>query len=440
MAHSQGGQRIQNYLARAFAGATRPELVLLDDYRGTTDALLSIKDRIRHDFIVLGCDLITDFPLGKLIERSRTSTAAMIALLTVPTMTTFGQQVKETSSEPKHRSSDEGGSLLIALDEKKRRILSLIHKDDIEDDALTIPMALLTRYPHCRMHANLIDMHCYFFRKDAIAGSAVSPAEEGLTSGATGGTASSGGAALAGGGHPCLLTRNKHLFSLREDLLPRVIRRQFGRLDYYRIESLVVGPSSPSGGGGEGASATARLGASSTAASAAAGSSGKGDDQERALATYCLRANTLSSFAESSKQLVRLMAAAPAPGGASRLVAPGAEVGAKTQIGTDSMIGEHGQVGEKSSVKRSVIGNYVQVGRNVKISNSIIMDYVQIEDNCKIEGCIIAFKGIVREKCHLKDCDVGYEHVVERETTAKGEILGGSHNMFMEEAAPLPSE
>jgi translation initiation factor eIF-2B subunit gamma len=347
VAHSTGGQKVQNYLKRIFDGG-KVDLVLLDEYRGTADALLAIKSRLTTDFLTVSCDLITDYPVSRIIERCRMSEALVTTLLATSTTMAFGQQPKE-STELKHRLSDEAG-IIVGVDEGTRRALYWMHKDDVEEGIMTFPMALLARYPHLRLHTSLNDVHCYLFRHTILE------KEE-------------------------LLAK---CFSIREEFIPKLVKRQFGVADQYRCEVLLADNG------------------------------------------YCVRANTLSAIAECGKQVTRILGAV-----GTRLISQAAELGQKTQIGNDSMIGDQSKVGEKSSVKRSVVGNYVLIGNNVKISNSIVMDYSVVEDNVKLEGCLVGVKAAIREKSHLKDCDVGIEHVVERETTVKGELMGGSREMYI---------
>lgn len=312
----------------------------------------SLQDEPHHwqsDFIVVGCDLITDFPISRLVQRSRMSDAAAISLLATPLAMNFMQQVKE-STEPKHRLSE--GTfchsvpaaelagleerIVVGLDAEGKRLLSWIPRESIEEGNLKVPMALLTRYPHLRLLTDLHDMHCYVLRRTLL------DREEVL---------------------------RKSSFSIREEIVPDLVRRQFGTEDNYTCEAIIADTG------------------------------------------HCVRANSLSSLAECGKQLVRMTGAA---GG--RLISQAAEVGAKTQIGNDSMIGDHSKIGEKSSVKRSVVGKHCQIGNNVKVSNSVIMDYAVVEDGCRVEGSTIGLKVVVREKSYLKDCDVGPDHVVEAES------------------------
>ena len=249
----------------------------------------------------------------------------------------------------------------MGLDVDKCRLLSWMFKDDLEEGNVSIPMTTLGRYPMLRLRTDLYDVHFYIFRKSVLItdndyhGLLDSPA-----------------------GHD--------LFSIREDFVPQMIRRQLGSADHYRCEAYIIDSG------------------------------------------YCLRANTLSALAECGKQLTRIAAS-----NNIRLISQAAVIGNKAQIGGDSMIGDHSRVGDKSSVKRSVIGNHVQMGSNVKVSNSIVLDGAIIEDGVKLEGCIVGYKSHIQEKSYLKDCDVGGEHLVEKETTCKGEVFGGSREIYLDD-------
>lgn len=268
----------------------------------------------------------------------------------------------------------------------EKRLLTWILKDDIEDSTLNMSMALLTYYPQVRLCGDLTDVHLYLFRYSLV---------EMLFEG----TLISGSPSQLTGTLPSLNGRN--LFSIRQDLVPKLVRKQMGSADHYRCEAIIINTG-----------------------------------------YYCMRTNTLSSYAECGKQLVRILgannAASLAQGGApstiTRLISQAAEIGSKTQIGADSMIGDHSRIGDRSSVKRSIVGNHVNIGNNVKISNSVILDHVIIEDGVKLEGSIVGVKAHIREKSFLKDCDVGPEYIVERESTIKGETLGGSREIYLDMA------
>lgn len=378
-------------------------------YNGTLPALISIKKRLEGDFLVLPCDFITDLPLSTILEswKTRHHNTGIMSLLSTPFAANFSQQIKEDTStvtglssttttttasgsssnpEPLHRLSDDSG-LLIGIDKVGgERATFWLQKDDIEDDRLSFPMAMLTRYPHISLRTDLIDLHFYIIRRSMLDDARLFPQSNNPI------TSSNIFSQLKG--QPLMPPPCPPLHSLREDLIPRLVKRQFGSKDEYMFKVLIVD-------GANGANGSLQT-------------------------SYCLRANTLSSWAEVNKQVVRRLGQT-----GERLLSQAAEIGKKSQIGQiDTMVGDHSVVGEKSSIKRSCIGKMVRIGHSTKISNSVIMDNVIIGDNCKLEGCIVGPYSIIKGSTHLKDCDVGCGHViVEEGTIAKGEMFTGAQDV-----------
>ena len=182
------------------------------------------------------------------------------------------------------------------------------------------------------------------------------------------------------------------LFSLREDLIPKVLRRIHR---FHSSEGISRKPSSTF---------------------AAIVDSGN----------YCLRANTLPAVLEASRQLMK---SAIFTQSISPKVAASAEISPRSQVGNDSLFGDSSRLGERSSIKKSVVGNSCSIGSNVKIVNCIVMDGAVIEDGCKLDGCIIGPKSAVREKCQLKDCDVAGGFELERDHSGKGETFGSNREL-----------
>ena len=181
------------------------------------------------------------------------------------------------------------------------------------------------------------------------------------------------------------------LFSLREDLIPKVLRRVHR---FHSSEGITNKPSSTF---------------------AVIVESGN----------YCLRANTLPALMECTRQLMKSGVA----GGTGPKVASSAEISPRSQVGNDSLFGESSRLGERSSVKKSVVGSNCSLGSNVKVVNCIVMDGAIIEDGCKLDGCIVGPKALIREKCQLKDCDVAGAFELQKEHTAKGETFGSNREL-----------
>lgn len=355
--------------------------------------------------MVLSCDLITDAPLGKMADLHRSKGALMTCLFSGPqasgllaspsTAASASSSDSSSLTDPRYLASLAGEELLVALDMSTMVTASdsthslstydLIYcapqADSLDESNTHLPikMSTLFRYPKMRLRTDLLDPHCYLFslsifeiiediirpRRPSDSAESLNIVEEELVVPAS-------------------------LFSLREDLIPKVLRRVHR---FHSSEGISRKPSSTF---------------------AVIVDSGN----------YCLRANTLPSLLESTRQLIKSGAV-----GTNSRVAVSAEISPRSQVGNDSLFGESSRLGERSSIKKSVIGNGCIIGNNVKVVNCIVMDGVVIEDGCKFDGCIIGPKALIREKCQLKDCDVAGGFELQREHTAKGETFGSNREL-----------
>jgi len=274
--------------------------------QGTIEALRAVRPNLHSDFILLSCDLISEFPLYPMIDQHRTSNSLVTVML-------CGSDKPAGKGEESSRHEDlEENQVYAGMDESRKNLLYLVGKADIED-SINFRMSLLSRYPCILLRTNLTDAHCYIFRKDFL---------EMFDSG--------------------LLLGNRNLFSVREELIPRMVKHQ------------VIGPKSCS----------KQPEAQHRASSACAVRLVDGE--------FCVRVNNLKHYVEANRYICK--------NSSQPRVSPSAEVNQKSQIGNDSLVGDFSKTGEKTSVKKSIIGHNVCIGKNVKISNSIIMDKVIIED------------------------------------------------------------
>ena len=342
--------------------------------------------------MVLSCDLITDAPLSKMADLHRSKGALMTCLLSGPqasgllstTAVTTGSS-DSSLTDPRYLASLAGEELLVALDMSTMStstdsshsistcdlIYCAPQADSLDESNTHLPikMSTLFRYPKMRLRTDLLDPHCYIFSSGIFE-----QIEEIIN---------------PNGDRSEELIVPASLFSLREDLIPKVLRK------IHRFHS------------SEGISRRPSL------TFAVVIDSGN----------YCLRANTLPALLEATRQLMK------SPTLNQQKVASSAEISSKSQVGNDSLFGEASRLGERSSIKKSVVGNNCVIGNNVKVVNCIVMDGVVIEDGCKLDGCIIGPKAILREKCQLKDCDMAGAFELQRERTAKGETFGSNREL-----------
>lgn len=366
----------------------RIEVIAVPEYEGSLAALLAARGRIRGDFLVVGCDLVTDAPLSRMADLHRARGALFTCMLSGPQacglMAGAGPGGADVSADARYVASLAGEELLVALDldtlatstsaaGQSTSTCELIYctpQADALDDAtnafLPVRMTTLYRHPRLRLRTDLLDPHCYLFGAGVFAVIDAIVARHGGAQG------------------PAVPAS---LFSLREDVVPRIMAH-VQRFHTCQLRD-----------------AAAERAPGSYAFIVDAG-------------YYCLRANTLPALLEAGRQVLR----AGAPGGAR--VAASAEVPARAQVGADALLGEGTRLGERSAVKRSVVGAACVIGCGVKLANSLVFDGAVIEDGCRLDGCIVGPRALVRERAQLRDCDVAPGAVVERDTSAKAEALG----------------
>lgn len=361
---------------------------------------MSIRHRLKHDFIVVGCDLITDAPLSRLADLHRSNNALLTCLFSGPQAsgllsappTASGNDAPMT--DPRYLASLAGEELLVALDMSSmstvpngsafscRLICSAPQADSLDETNTFLPvkMSTLCRYPRLRLRTDLIDPHVYLFSPDIFKEiDAMISSLQNENAQADNDDEERQETIVPAS-----------LFSLREDFIPKLLRKIHR---YHSSVGLQVVPSC----------------IFSYVVDAG---------------NYCLRANTPPALLESTRQVMKASNFSTA-----QRIAVTAEIPPRSQVGNDSMFGEGSKLGERSSIKKSVVGANCAIGNNVKIINCIVMDGAVIEDGCKIEGCIVGLRTVIRERCQLKDCDIAGGFCIDKETSAKGETFGSNREL-----------
>ncbi|KAI8057777.1 nucleotide-diphospho-sugar transferase [Syncephalis plumigaleata] len=364
--------RVSHTVRTVVEDATSVDIISSDDCQGSADALRLVRDRIKGDVLVVGCDLITEVDPNHLLDFYRLHSDAAV--------TTMFYEQADTAVVAK----EDDFARFVGVTSQQQ----LVHLSTAEESRteMQVRATMMWKYPRVRLHANLLDAHVYIFKRWVLD----------------------------------YLADQPRIISLREDLLPALVKMQWKRGRAEREGVLELASAMPSD-----ALLTAdekiALQLSSTVYPQDI------DDKSANISCYAIvcrtstcmtgRANTISAYSELNRHMTRIYAAHH---GAARVHAS-AEVDAKTQVGPDSLVGEGTRVDERCSVKRSVIGAHCQIGKNVKIVNSILMDNVSLGDNVKLDGCVVCQNGKVLERASLKDCTVGAHVIVPSETQAKGE-------------------
>ncbi|KAI9594461.1 nucleotide-diphospho-sugar transferase, partial [Syncephalis fuscata] len=356
---SVAAPRVSHAVRAVAEDATAVDIVSSDDCQGSADALRLVRDRIKGDVLVVGCDLITEMDPNQLLDFYRLhGNAAVISM--------FYEQA-DTAVVPK----EDDFARFVGITPQQQQLVHLSTAEESRTE-MQIRATMMWKYPRVRLYANLLDAHVYIFKRWVLD----------------------------------YLADQPRITSLREDLLPALVKMQWKRGRAERDGVLEYAVLTADDKTALNLSTTINV------------------NEEKAVEICCYaivcrtnacmtgRANTIPTYSELNRHMTKVCAT----NAASTRVHASAEIDAKTQIGPDSLVGEGTRMDERCSVKRSVIGGHCQIGKNVKIVNSILMDNVSLEDNVKLDGCVICQNGKVLERATLKDCTVGAHVVVPSES------------------------
>ncbi|GJJ78209.1 translation initiation factor eIF-2B subunit gamma [Entomortierella parvispora] len=383
-----GSDKLGHYLKKVYEGPLRISIEIVDDNTGTADALASIKDKIKTDFLVISCDLMTDLIPHQFLDMHRSEDPTVTALFFEPSKGEGG---------PSGSSKVKDVTQYIGVDASNSQLVYLNNADSMAEDEFSLRISLLNKHPVMNISRLLQDGHLYVFKRWVVD----------LIS---------------------VVSQKRTMASLKEHVLPLLVKSQYQKVlaDREGVTKAVKASMAAHPN-------TQKLALSlSTTQPIATEEEGNGEDSDEDEQTgewkspvhckafvlpkeiYCGRANTIPNYFEVNRYYTKTTDKVRNPGASSQV---------QTQVGADSLIGDDTKLGERSSVKKSTLGSHITIGKNVKIVNSIIMDHAILEDNVKVEGCIICAGSKICEKSTLKDCEVGGGFRVEKETTARNEQL-----------------
>lgn len=347
----------------------------MDQQLGTAESLILAKDKLVSDLIVLSCDVVTDYPLNKLITLYRDQNPSLIALISTrnPTATT------RSYGSSKNRSEKD----LIGVAGKR-----LVFFNSESDFGQSIPFScsMIRKCGDIQIFSNYFDAHVYVFRKGVIDA----------------------------------LVREGVITSIKGEFLPHLVGKQF--LDGNRIASgsqeaeeeesdvieMAFKKLEPISGDRTGLMLLPidQTEFPNSRTRCFVNVIGQG---------FCIRSNSLAGYMEANK-----------------VIAAGDSDKCKGRNFVNSILGQNSTCAENSHFIRSVIGANCSIKANVKVSDSVIMDGVTIEEGCVIQGSVICADARVGKKSSLERCLVSSAYQVHQQSQFVNEFLadGGEVDMF----------
>ncbi|XP_053294627.1 translation initiation factor eIF-2B subunit gamma [Pleuronectes platessa] len=368
-----------------------------DGDMGTADALRHISQKIKADILVVSCDLITDVALHEVVDLFRAHNATLAMLMSKAhefTETVPGQKGKKKTAEQRD---------FVGVDQSGKRLLFMANEADLED-GLSIRKSIMRKHPRMHIKTGLVDAHLYCLKKAVVD----------------------------------FLTENKSISSIRGELLPYLVRKQFSKTtNSHKIKEDAEDQSQKMSD----SSTNQELLITSRdelllqlAQERSCWNDHHGDMSEAyhggKLRCYvhiteqslCYRVNTLAAYIEANRLAPKLFE--------ESAVHPSAVISEKCQMGSDSIIGALCQVADKTSIKRSNIGNSTTIKEKVKVANSIIMHGVTIEEGCNIQGSVICSNAVIGRGADLKYCLVGNGQQIESEAERTNEVIVGTDQLM----------
>ncbi|KAF9127884.1 hypothetical protein BGW39_005495 [Mortierella sp. 14UC] len=372
---ASGSKKLGHYLDRVYEGQLHISMEIVDDNCGTAQALARIKDKIKTDFIVISCDLLTSLPPHQFLDMHRSED---------PTVTALFFEPNKSEGGPSGSSKENEVTQFVGIDATNSQLVYLNNSDEMDAEEFSLRMSLLSKHPVMNVSRLLQDGHLYIFKRwviDLIAE----------------------------------VSNKRSRASVKEHVLPLLVKSQHQRVLAERegvtkaAESLAAHPGTQAY-----ALSLSTTQAPETTDDQVENAQWKSPVKCKAFVVakdvHCGRANSIANYFELNRYYTKITDQVRNPG-------------AQGQVGADSLVGDDTKLGDRSSVKKSTLGSHVTIGKNVKIVNSIVMDHVILEDNVKIDGCIVCSGAKICEKSALKDCEVGGGFRVEKETQARNERL-----------------
>nr|XP_053647059.1 translation initiation factor eIF-2B subunit gamma-like [Cherax quadricarinatus]XP_053647060.1 translation initiation factor eIF-2B subunit gamma-like [Cherax quadricarinatus]XP_053647061.1 translation initiation factor eIF-2B subunit gamma-like [Cherax quadricarinatus] len=358
---------------------------------GTADSLRHVASKIKwsiDDVVIVSSDLVTDVKLQQIMDRHRSSGAAL-------TMLTANNQPEFTKATPPGpKTKPTFNSDVICTESGTGRLMYAVAGGDY-DEVITLHNRVLKSATSLDVSTSVVDAHLYIMKRWLVE---------------------------------YILSKESScgdMGSLKAEILPHIISRQFmkeptkersdRKLDIHDVMEK------------EEYDDLVRKYNSSVVLSRHHNSC---QLDSRVCYVYhyqgcCVRANTLNSYWELNRRMHSLFEEVY-PNSTWSIKHPSADIQERAQVSDDSLIGSGSVICEKTNITNSVVGNHCRINPFVRLLNCVLGDHITIASGCVIENSLIAAN--VEKKCTIKNCIVTDPNKIEENKTYMNEILEASQD------------
>ncbi|XP_027979287.1 translation initiation factor eIF-2B subunit gamma [Eumetopias jubatus] len=392
---------VQKALSAEFKMKMKLDIVCIPDEadKGTADSLRQIHPKLKTDVLVLSCDLITDVALHEVVDLFRAHDASLAMLMRrgqdgleqVP-----GQKVGKKPVEQRD---------FIGVDSTGKRLLFMANEADL-DEELVIKGSILQKHPRIHFHTGLVDAHLYCLKKYVVD----------------------------------FLMENKSITSVRSELIPYLIRKQFSSASSQQGQEEKEEDLKKKERKSLDIFSFIKEGNTLTFAPYdACWNICRGDRWEDLSKSQvrcyvhimkeglCSRVSTLGLYMEANRQVPKLLSVLCPE---ESLIHSSAQIVSKHLIGVECLIGPDTQVGEKSSIKHSVIGSSCVIRNRVTITSCLLMNSVTVEEGSNIQGSVICNNAVIEKGADIKNCLIGSGQRIDARAKRVNEVIVGSDQLM----------
>lgn len=173
--------KLSHFLADYVRATMSIDLVVVDEMSGSADGLRAVSDRIRGDFFCLGSDFVSQFCIGELTNMHRLCSSDLTMMLTV-----VNSEVKKDEMDEEYIGICDDGRVVMKLP-----TLEI-------DETIELSKPLLHHAPTISLRKDIVDLGIYLMSFWVLE----------------------------------FLSENARISSIRTDLVPYLINRQFQPTEY----------------------------------------------------------------------------------------------------------------------------------------------------------------------------------------------------------------
>ncbi|XP_067631763.1 translation initiation factor eIF2B subunit gamma [Eurosta solidaginis] len=370
-----------------------------DSDLGTADSLRLIHDKLKSDFLLMSCDIVSNVSLYPLINKFRQHDAALAALLF---KSGFESNVTLPGPKTKHKPERD----LIGIHPNSQRLLFLASTSDFEE-VMSLNAHLLRKNGKMTIHSRLVDSHIYVMKNWIIN----------------------------------FLLKKENLSTLKGEFLPYLIKKQMSK----KSGSSAAAPDMHSEVGvnmkaendifhyASNSQLEQRI-EKATLFNDSRFKEPYNGDVIRCYAVIApkesigVRVNTTLNFFAINRKIPNIWSQFFKPQEHALILK-------NTVINCTQMkevaVGDSAKLSEKTSLNFSVFGANCTINPKNIINKSIIMTSAIIEEGCNIENCIVGSRAVVKRGSVLKNCIIGPNFAVEEGTKKENQHLTNADG-FME--------